>query len=69
MQAPVARVPASAGTTGSPVKKTPLGHHSNSSQVANLMNPVTGVRDMQKRAGITPVNHARDNYIAIKAGV
>ena len=30
------------------------------------MNPVTGVRDVQKRMGKTPVNHARDNLIAIK---
>lgn len=62
----VARIPANAGSAGSPNKRAPLGHHSNSSQVANLMNPVTGVRDMQKRAGKTPVNHARDNLIAIK---
>jgi len=40
--------------------------HQNSSQVANLWNPVTGVRDAQRRAGITPVNHARDNLLAIK---
>lgn len=30
------------------------------------MNPVTGVRDLQRRAGKTPVNHARDNIIAVK---
>ena len=40
--------------------------HQNSQQVANLWNPVTGVRDAQRRAGLTPVNHARDNLLAIK---
>jgi hypothetical protein len=41
--------------------------HQNSSQVANMLNPVTGLRDAQRRAGVTPVNHARDNLLAIKA--
>lgn len=40
--------------------------HQNSSQVANALNPVTGLRDAQRRAGVTPVNHARDNLLAIK---
>jgi len=35
----------------SPQKRVPLSHHSNSSQVSNLMNPVTGVRDQMKRMG------------------
>ena len=41
--------------------------HQNSSQVAEKLNPVTGLRDAQRRAGVTPVNHARDNLLAIKA--
>jgi hypothetical protein len=40
--------------------------HQNTSQVANMLNPVTGLRDAQRRAGLTPVNHARDNLLAIK---
>ena len=32
-----------------------------------MLNPVTGLRDAQRRAGVTPVNHARDNLLAIKA--
>ena len=31
-----------------------------------MLNPVTGLRDAQRRAGLTPVNHARDNLLAIK---
>ena len=31
-----------------------------------MLNPVTGLRDAQRRAGVTPVNHARDNLLAIK---
>jgi hypothetical protein len=41
--------------------------HQNSSQVANMLNPVTGLRDAQRRAGLTPVNHARDNLLAIRS--
>ena len=66
------RRPASAspkGPSGSRINGgalRPLAMHQNSSQVANMLNPVTGLRDAQRRAGVTPVNHARDNLLAIK---
>ncbi|GMH42473.1 hypothetical protein BSKO_10392 [Bryopsis sp. KO-2023] len=43
-----------------------LQMHINSTQVENLLNPVRGVRDAQRRQGVVPVNHARQNKDAIK---
>ena len=62
---PMSASPANNGK-GFMATRKPLAMHQNSSQVANLWNPVTGVRDAQRRAGMTPVNHARDNLLAIK---
>ena len=31
------------------------------SAVGDLMNPVRGIRDIQRRRGIEPRNHAREN--------
>mmetsp|Transcript_2801 Transcript_2801/g.5412 ORF Transcript_2801/g.5412 Transcript_2801/m.5412 type:complete len:307 (+) Transcript_2801:163-1083(+) len=36
------------------------------SQVAAVLNPVRGLRDQQRRAGVQPVDHARRNLMAIK---
>lgn len=35
-------------------------------QVESILNPVKGVRDAQRRAGIEPVNHSRNNALAVK---
>jgi hypothetical protein len=35
-------------------------------QVASCLNPVRGVRDAQRRAGIKPTDHARQNALAVK---
>ena len=35
-------------------------------QVESILNPIRGTRDAQIRAGITPVNHARNNVLAVK---
>lgn len=35
-------------------------------QVENLLNPVRGIRDAQKRQGIKPVDHFRHNKDAIR---
>jgi hypothetical protein len=35
-------------------------------QVANFLNPVNGIRDLQRRVGIEPRDHARDNRRAIR---
>eukprot|EP00877_Chromochloris_zofingiensis_P007501 jgi/Chrzof1/3003/Cz12g07200.t1 len=40
--------------------------HVDSSQVESILNPVKGVRDAQRRAGIEPVNHSRNNALAVK---
>jgi len=57
-----------------PEKKNPApvgfqGHgyaHNNSAQVSSFLNPVNGIRDLQKRQGIVPRDHSRNNRIAIK---
>jgi hypothetical protein len=36
-------------------------------QVGNLFNPARGIRDVQKRAGKTPTDHAKANWRAIAA--
>lgn len=50
-----------AGTTA-----TNYGHH-RSDRMAELLNPVHGFRDAQRRKGITPHNFAKDNRAHIKA--
>ncbi|GBF95728.1 hypothetical protein Rsub_08710 [Raphidocelis subcapitata] len=40
--------------------------HVDSSQVESCLNPVRGVRDAQRRAGIKPTDHARQNALAVK---
>lgn len=40
--------------------------HRNSSQLADILNPVLGIRDQQRRAGLVPVDHAKANKEAIK---
>ncbi len=35
-------------------------------QIEGILTPVRGVRDAQVRAGITPVNHARNNVHAVR---
>jgi len=34
--------------------------------VASFLNPVHGIRDLQKRVGIQPRDHTRDNRRAIR---
>lgn len=35
-------------------------------QVESILKPVRGIRDAQRRAGITPTNHSRHNIQAVK---
>jgi hypothetical protein len=42
------------------------GHH-RSDRIAEVLNPVHGIRDEQKRRGVKPHNHERDNKLRIKA--
>lgn len=35
-------------------------------QVDSILRPVHGIRDAQRRAGITPTNHSRHNIQAVK---
>jgi len=35
-------------------------------QVASFLNPVNGIRDVQKRMGVAPRDHARNNLKAIR---
>ncbi|KAK9814667.1 hypothetical protein WJX72_009492 [[Myrmecia] bisecta] len=49
-----------------PLTSPKVSMHQNSSQLQDCLNPVRGVRDQQRRAGITPVNHARHNATAVK---
>lgn len=44
----------------------PRRMHEDSRQVENLFNPVRGFRDAQKRKGIMPTDHAKNNMRAIK---
>lgn len=34
-------------------------------QINNIFNPARGIRDVQRRAGHTPVDHARNNKRAV----
>jgi len=58
--------PAVPAAAKSPPAKAKMADHRNSSQVANLFNPIRGVRDVTERKGGTPVNHARNNLIAVR---
>ncbi|CAG9463960.1 unnamed protein product [Pedinophyceae sp. YPF-701] len=40
--------------------------HQDSSQIQNFLNPVTGLRDAQRRAGAKPSDHSRNNRQAVK---
>mmetsp|Transcript_25560 Transcript_25560/g.64845 ORF Transcript_25560/g.64845 Transcript_25560/m.64845 type:complete len:296 (-) Transcript_25560:370-1257(-) len=40
--------------------------HADSSQISNVLNPVHGVRDAQKRQGVKPFDYAKSNALAIK---
>lgn len=40
--------------------------HADSSQIESIFNPVRGPRDAQARAGIKPVNHARNNVQSVR---
>lgn len=46
--------------------KVPVRNHADSSQISSAINPVSGLRDQQRRAGIEPTNFARGNVAAIK---
>lgn len=35
-------------------------------QIENIFNPIRGPRDAQVRAGVKPVNHSRNNILAMK---
>lgn len=35
-------------------------------QVESILKPVRGIRDAQRRAGVTPTNHSRHNMLAVK---
>lgn len=35
-------------------------------QVESILKPVRGIRDAQRRAGLTPTNHSRHNIQAVK---
>ena len=35
-------------------------------QISNILNPVNGIRDLQIRQGIKPVNHAKSNVHAVR---
>ncbi|KAL1507430.1 hypothetical protein AB1Y20_008269 [Prymnesium parvum] len=41
------------------------GHHG-SANMAALLHPLCGIRDEQRRRGLTPRNHARDNVLLIR---
>ena len=49
-----------------PVAYYKTAQHQDSGQIANLLNPVRGVRDQMRRDGKKPRNHARDNLMAIR---
>ena len=42
------------------------GHH-RSDRIFEVLSPACGIRDEQKKRGITPTNHARDNVMRIRA--
>ena len=49
-----------------PVVYYKTAQHQNSGQIADILNPVRGVRDQMRRDGKVPRNHARDNMMAIR---
>eukprot|EP00238_Polyblepharides_amylifera_P004163 CAMPEP_0196594920 /NCGR_PEP_ID=MMETSP1081-20130531/79661_1 /TAXON_ID=36882 /ORGANISM="Pyramimonas amylifera, Strain CCMP720" /LENGTH=273 /DNA_ID=CAMNT_0041919323 /DNA_START=25 /DNA_END=846 /DNA_ORIENTATION=+ len=64
-QAPVV-APTIIHASKKPGVATTLSQHQNSSQMSHFLNPVNGLRDNQKRNGIEPRNHARNNVVAIR---
>lgn len=41
-------------------------HPAPGKQIENIFNPIRGPRDAQLRAGLKPVNHSRNNILAMK---
>ena len=42
-------------------------YNAKGSQVGDLMDPVRGIRDVQRRRGKTPKNHAKENLRQLRA--
>ena len=50
-----------------PVKKLGAAvHHHNSAAMSALLSPTLGIRDAQRKAGLTPRDHSKDNRQIIK---
>lgn len=49
-----------------PTSKSLSGMYDPYLQVESILKPVRGIRDAQRRAGITPTNHSRHNVQAVK---
>ena len=45
----------------------PVNYGSRSDRIYAALNPKSGIRDEQKRAGVTPHDHSKDNRLRIKA--
>eukprot|EP00891_Asterochloris_glomerata_P008860 jgi/Astpho2/8860/e_gw1.00129.68.1_t len=43
-----------------------VSHHHNSDQLRDILNPIRGIRDMQRRQGLQPTDYARLNRQAIR---